>query len=59
MPDGPLALKDNPTHTSLSPDKPAGLFHQYPPVDLVDKDAHHVPEGCNGHYNCTPDLGNM
>ena len=45
-PTGPLAPKDpidNPQIPQPSPTK--GLYHQYPPVDMVDPVTHRVPEG--------------
>lgn len=47
-PTGPLAPKDpinNPQLPVPPPSPSKGLFHQYPPVDLVDPDTHRVPEG--------------
>lgn len=47
-PMGPLAPPDNPQLSKAGPSSPTklvGLFHQYPPVDMVDEESHHVPEG--------------
>ena len=42
-PSGPLAPKDNPNNPPL-----VGLYHQYPPVDLVDPETHLIAEGDAG-----------
>ena len=47
-PMGPLAPPDNPSPSKSGPSSPSkmvGLFHQYPPVDLVDKETHRIPKG--------------
>ena len=48
---GPLAPPDNPKPSPSKPSSPTkmvGLFHQYPPIDMVNKETHHVPEGGGG-----------